>query len=258
MGNFVFNGISAAQMGLVVERFPSQHVPRKRMTNIKIPGRSGDLHQWDGSFENFKKRYVCWFKENPLRPGLALRAQYIKNWLLSAPAAARLEDTYEPDIYRLATYTGGAEIENVMNRFGRFTVEFDCAAPSYLVSGEEPTVLTATGIKDDVITKTLMNPTKWTSLPLVEVTGSVGGVITIRDEYLQVRFIGFDDVRTLYIDCDTREAWEVVDGVEVSRNDWVILSDYPRLREGKNTVSFVDGGTTGIKSVKIYPRWWHV
>lgn len=257
MSNFVFNGVSAADMGLVVERFPGQYVPRKRMTSIPIPGRSGDLHQWDGSYENFTKRYSCWFKELPLTPGVAARASAIVDWLMSAPAASRLEDTHAPDVFHLATYQGGADIESIYNRYGRFTVEFDCAAPAYLIDGETPAELNATGTQGDVVWRGIFNPTSHASYPLIEVTGNVSGVIYVGDAQLLVRFIGYDDERTLYVDCYTREAWEVVDGVEVSRNAWV-LADYPQLPAGATRIWFEDTGSTGIKRVKIYPRWWRL
>lgn len=242
MGDFTFNGVSASSMGLVVERFPAQHTPRKRLTTISIPGRSGDLHQWDGGFENFTQQYVCWFKSSPVSD----QAHRIKQWLLSAPAASRLEDTYDSSVYHLATYQGGAEIENSRDRFGRFTVEFDCASPAYLKSGDAPVTFAGGGV--------LTNPSAWASLPLLVISGSVSGVVKIGGTSMTIRFVGYDDMRTLYVDSDSREAWELADGERISRNDWVASQDFPSIDPGDNAISM----TGGIKSVAIYPRWWTV
>ena len=254
MGDFSFNGVSASDMGLVVERYPDQHTPRKRMTVISIPGRSGDLHYWDGSFENFTQRYACWFKSAPV----SLQARRIKQWLLSAPAGARLEDDYDDAVFHLATYRGGGDIESCLNRFGRFTVEFDCAAPAYLKSGELAFELSSKTGEAAEVFGLLNNPSAWPSLPLIEVTGITSGVVYIGDSALMVRFPGVNELRTFYVDCDTREAWEIVDGTEVSRNEWITVGEFPQIAPGRNEVSFLNNGNTGIQSVRITPRWWTV
>lgn len=242
MGNFVFNGISAADMGLVVERHPVQHAPRKRIASISIPGRSGDLHQWDGAFDNFTQSYICWFKNSPV----ALQAHKIKEWLLSAPASARLEDTYDATVFHLATYAGPMDIENVLNRFGRCTVTFDCAAPAYLKLGENAMGIIGSG--------NLYNPTPWPSKPLIVVkcTDKLGGVIHIGDRAVNVLFKNMQTDR-LYIDCDIQEAWEIVDGAEVPTNAVIGSAEYPVIEPGQNAVTL---SGVGISEVTIYPRWY--
>lgn len=242
MGNFVFNGVSAADMGLTVERFPVQQAPRKRLTAITIPGRSGVLHQWDGAFDNFTQRYICWFKASPV----AGQAHKIKEWLLSAPAAARLEDTYDSTVYHQATYTGPMDIENVLDRFGRCTIEFDCAAPAYLKSGETALRITSGGF--------INNPTPWPSRPLIVVTcnNSIGGVVHIGSREVSVLFNNMQ-TDTLYIDCDIREAWEIVDGVEVPTPASIGSPEYPVIEPGRNDITITG---IGIEAVTVYPRWW--
>lgn len=242
MGNFIFNGVSAADMGLVVERYPGQPVPRKRLTSITIPGRSGNLHQWDGAYENVTLRYRCWFKASPVTD----HAHAIKAWLMSAPALARLEDTYDPQVFRLATYKGGAEIDNVLDRFGRFTIEFDCDAPVYLKSGETGFSFNSDG--------QLINPTSFASAPLIRIhkVSDFGGVVRIGDYSLNVLF---NSIRSewLYVDCALREAWEIVDGIEVPSNANVSSPSFPVIEPGVNDVSF---SGVSIDRIVVTPRWW--
>lgn len=239
MGNFFFNGVSAADMGLNVERIPSQYSPRKRIASYAIPGRSGALHQWDGSWENHPIRYECWFKSSPVRA----QAHKIKQWLHTAPAGARLEDTYDDTVYHLATYAGGAEIENIRDRFGRFVVEFDCDPRAFLKSGDIVLNITGSGL--------INNRGFAESFPLIEVTGSTGGTVTINDTVLLVRFPGYD-TKTLRVDTYLREAWDITDGGETSMNEWVTGTEFPTLRPGTNTVTI--GG--GIESIRVFPRSW--
>lgn len=229
-------------MGLTVERIPDLYIPRKRITAHQIPGRSGDLHQWDGAWENYPVRYQCWFKAAPT--GAQLRK--VAAWLSGAPAGARLSDTYDPDVYRLATYAGGVDVENIRNRYGRFIATFDCDARKFLKTGDTALNITGSGL--------LNNQTGNTAYPLIEITGSVSGLVKINDVPLLVRFPGYDDTRTLRVDTYLREAWDITDGGETSMNEWIAGTDFPLIVPGSNTIS-IDGG---IDSIRVYPRWWQV
>lgn len=239
MGNFKFNGVSAADMGLVVERRPRLYVPKKRVKSHQIPGRSGDLHTWDGSWENYTQPYECWFKSAPV----ADQAHKIKAWLSHAPVGARLEDTYDDDVYHFATYIGGAEIENIHDRFGRFTVSFDCDPRAFLKSGDTALNITGSGL--------LNNTTDNAAYPLIEVTGSVSGVVTIGSTSLLVRFPG-TETQTLRVDTYLREAWDITDGGESSMNEWITGQDFPLIVPGTNQVQI----TGGIDAIRVFPRWW--
>lgn len=237
---FKFNDISSADMGLVIEKLPRRTVPQKRVTPYAIPGRSGDLHQWDGSYENYEQSYRCWFRSDPVPE----QVHKIAEWLHNAPFGARLEDSYDDDVYHLASYIGGDEIESITSRLAKFTVSFDVAAPAYLTSGDSALTITNGGL--------LNNTTGRESLPLIEVTGSVSGLVKIGEYSLTLLFPGYDDVRTIYVDCELREAWEVVDGVEVCTNTVVATKKFPRIAPGTNKIEI----TGGIETVRVWPRWW--
>lgn len=246
MGNFIFNGVSAADLGLVVDRYPVQYAPRKRITTITIPGRSEPLHQWDGSFEPFMQRYECWFKSSPV----AGAAHRVKEWLLSAPAGARLEDTYDEEVFHTATYAGGADIENSLDRFGRVTLEFECAAPAYLKRGEEPVRIlpgTETIVRND---------TPFPAYPLLAIrgNGNLGCVVTVGKHEIDV-FWGGSGADWLYFDCKLHEAWEIIDGVEHPVNPQISIDihSFPALEPGDNIVQ-VRG--IGAEYVELIPRTW--
>lgn len=246
MGNFIFNGVSAADLGLVVDEFPAQHAPRKNITTITIPGRSEPLHQWDGSYAPFTKRYVCWFRDTPV----AGTAHRVKAWLLSAPAGARLEDTFDEDVYHNATYAGGADIENALDRFGRVTVEFECAAPAYLKYGEMPI-----RIRPNTPT-VIINDTAFPAYPLLTIhgNGSLGCVIHVNGEEINVLW-GAGGAVSLCFDCAMHEAWKIVDGVESPANDLFSLTihSFPQLAPGENTVE-IRG--VGAEYMELVPRFW--
>lgn len=239
---FKFNGGSSLDYGLVIEAYPIVTAPEKDITEILVPGSSEPLHQWNGSFKPFARKYKCWFAKSPV----AGQARKMKEWLENAPASSRLEDSYSPSEWHKATFIGPMDITNVMDQLGRFTVEFRCAAPAFLTSGDKSLTFTGEGL--------LNNPTSRPSLPLIQVTGSVSGLVKIGDAVLTILFSGYNDVHTFWVDCHLREAWEEVDGVEVNRNEWVSSQEFPAISPGTNHVEI----TGGITSVNIWPRWWTV
>lgn len=244
MGNFIFHGVSAADMGLVVDRYPDQYAPRKNINTIAIPGRQEPLHQWDGSYAPFVQRYVCWFKETPV----AGATHRIKQWLLSAPAGARLEDTYDAEVFRHATYIGGTDIENIRDRFGRVTLEFECAAPAYLKSGEMP-------IRIPANTPTIVrNDTPFPAYPLLVVhgTGKLGCVVVVGGHEIDILW---NSTHPIYFDCALYEAWEMVDGVERPVNSSIktTIHSFPQLAPGDN---LVEARGVGVDHIELVPRTW--
>ena len=105
MSDFTFNGISAASLGLGIERYPGIPMPRKKITALSIPGRSGELHIDEGGLENVVVRYEVWWK-NPKIDNFntSVHARKVTRWLYGAPVGARLEDTYNPGVFRTATF----------------------------------------------------------------------------------------------------------------------------------------------------------
>lgn len=246
MGNFIFNGISAADLGLEVIQFPVQHAPRKHITTITIPGRQEPLHQWDGSFEPFTQRYVCWFKESPV----AGAAHRIKQWLLSAPAGARLEDSFDEDVFHHATFLGGVDIENTLDRIGRMTLEFECAAPAYLKTGEMP-------IRVPANTPTIVrNDTQFPAYPLLTIhgNGKLGCTVIVGGHEIDILW-GQASTQTIYFDCAMHEAWEMVDGVEQPVNSSIstTIHSFPQFAPGDN---LVEARGIGVDYIELVPRTW--
>ena len=131
---------------------------------------------------------------------------------------------------------------------GTLHIEFSRFPQRYLASGKVEIALTH---RDDPYVIT--NPTPFDAKPLIVVTGS--GTFTIEDKTLTV-LQGASTFQTIYIDCETMEAWERVDGGIVPRNDYIqnIDDGFPVLKSGANNVTV----GSGIMFLKITPRWWRV
>lgn len=146
MGVIIFNGRSSTEFGIEVEHLPDYDTPERDYDIIHVPGRNGDLVIDTGSFKNTSRKYQI----SVATRGEAFyeKIKPIVEWLHSSSGYARLEDTYEPDYYRLAYYRESNTIDNLFDDAGRATITFTCKPQRYLKSGELPTSFVEGGGKN--------------------------------------------------------------------------------------------------------------
>ena len=231
---FFFNGARSIDKGLTIEYCPSVGTGQRVVEKISVPGRSGDLVIDTGAYGNYIQPYEIWFKDG-LR-GTTRAARDIAQWLLSGVGYMRLEDTYDPEIFRLAMFTGPFDVENWMLIAGRATLEFDCQPQRWLKTGQLP-VAVQSG-------QSLIN-TWQPAKPLIQVTGTGDGTLVVGGSTISIS----DMTGAITLDSETEDAYS---GTENLNNNVQVNGGYPILQNGETAVSF----SGGITAVKITPRWW--
>ena len=227
-------GKSSDDVKVIVERYPGRTYAQKKLLITSIPGKSGDMVEDLGGYNNYAQEYMVYLSAD--QPKLPTVAKAAAAWLAGPVGYQRLEDSYEADTFRLAFFEGPMDIENILNRFGRATISFNCDPRRFLVSGETPVTLTAAGI--------VTGPNPFPALPLIEVTGSGDITLTVGD--VNVEITGLENKITL--DSETQNAYNGATNL----NGIINAPDFPVLREGANNISW----TGTVTSVKIIPRWW--
>jgi len=236
MGVIIFNGVSSADYDIQVENPPGYDTPEKDYEIIHIPGRNGDLAIDDGSYKNVVRQYNI--AVGSTRKHYAMLANSISKWINSTSGYVRLEDSYEPDYYRLALYREGRSLSNIRGQAGRTVINFDCKPQRFLKSGDTSVTVVTSGQK-------LVNPTGFVALPTITVYGSGAAILGIGGYNITISEI---DV-SLTINSDIQDVYKEA----VNKNDTVTLtSGFPVLSSGENEISF----TSGITSVVIVPKWW--
>lgn len=233
MGAIFWGGVPSYNFNIQVERYPSQDGPSRLVETIQVPGRNGALTIDTGAYANYEQLYEIYFNANVKKTPAVARE--VKKWLLLPVGYRRLEDTYEPEIFRLARYNGPPQIENARNLFGRMTLSFDCQPQRWLKDGEHPVLFSRAG--------ELVN--SWfPALPLIRINGNGSGNLYVGSYTVQVNALdGY-----LMLDSATQNAYK---GTQ-NKNGDVSISEFPVLQPGGTTVSW-DGGIT---SAEITPRWW--
>lgn len=184
----------------------------------------------------------------------------IRNWLLGAGGYCELRDTYHPDEFRAARYSGGFSFSEVtqLHRDGRMTLSFDCKPQRFLDAGTQAINVPYTGV--DVVNPVLnlstfhnasAKPVFMFFLPSIEAQGvtirnaggNVIGTIAVSGEAAE-----FGSVT---LDCETLNA-RFPDGSNA--NAYVSVSGTPVLPlAGAARVS-----ASGRNPVTMIPRWWTI
>ena len=130
---FVFGGRKSSDFGVWASGLAIFDTPAKRYEMIDVPGRNGALTIEDGSFENIELT----FKDCFIPSNFAENFSAFKSFLYSQKGYQRLELSWLPNEYRLATFVDGIEpdVKNWDGK-GKFDLTFNCKPQRFLKSGE--------------------------------------------------------------------------------------------------------------------------
>ena len=121
----IYNDKNLSDFGVAVIGRGTFNAPARDIEKVHVPGRSGDMLFDDGSMQNIVVTYPdCCIVENFPRNVRALR-----NFLYTDPGYHKLEDSYNPETYRLGAFLGPFDAEGHTgrgNRSGVFSLSFDC------------------------------------------------------------------------------------------------------------------------------------
>lgn len=243
MGIIKFNGISSEDLGIIIQFIPSYEFPEKEYQTVSIPGRNGNLVIDNGSFKNVERTYSIakvFKKGEKFIPSTSA----IVSWLYSANGYARLEDSYEPDFYRMAIYKNDGSLSNYYDVATALEITFECKPERWLISGEKFILVN----NDDKI----QNPTSFDSSPVITLTTIANEDTTINIEGTEIKIKRFNEIKNLVIDCENMECYSEEDKSTYNSHIVLINNEFPKLiRNKRNTITF-----TNATNFKIQPRWW--
>ena len=229
----VYDNVSSLDFQTYLSGAGAFEIPKRDMTKVQIPGRNGDLFIDNERYENVKLIYPIIFMNNfEINKRLLVR-EFSKN-----TGYKRLEDTFNPDYFRLASFEGiSGSKTNYLYDAGYFNLEFDCKPQLYLKSGEQSFVV------DDE--KNILNPTYEVALPIIKVTGV--GSFSINDDYFNL----LHNTGVTIVDCEKKEVYEGT----INRNDDFerYNNELPKLYVGNNHIVCESG-----VSLEIIPMWWTI
>ena len=230
---FTFGGANSLAFDVWLQNPHSENMPEKDVELLTIPGRLGEMIIDHNRWKNVRLPY-----------DLAIDKNFIKNFrglksaMLSKQGYQRLENSFEPDVFRLATvYQMIEPNSSYLHKAGQFTVVFDCKPQRFLKSGTEPITFAKHG--------SLSNFTGYPAQPLIRVEYSGEGELHIGAYTVKLYDTAAGE---LTIDCETMDAYRE----DEPMNHLIGCEKFPVLEAGSNAISW----TGGITAVEITPRWW--
>lgn len=255
MEYIIFNGQKSSDFGITISGEGVYNAPARKYDSYVVPGRNGALLIDTGMFENITVSYPA-----AITRDLKTYEAAIRNWLLGASGYCELRDTYHPDEFRIARYSGGFTFNEItqLHRDGRMTLSFDCKPQRFLDAGKQAINVPYTGV--DVVNPALnlsafcnasakpifmffFRSIEAQGVTIRNASGNTTGTISVVGEAAEFG--------TVTIDCETLDA-RFPDGSNA--NIYVSVSGAPELPlSGVSHVSAV-----GLNPVTMIPRWWAI
>ena len=135
-GLIVWGGVASTDYGMVVSQAPAYDKPTRRVEAVTVPGRNGSILFDEGAFSDTTRTYNVFITEDMAHSvPLSDRVNALTAWLFSNVGYTRLEDNFEPDVFRLAYYSGGNDVTNELMQYGESELTFTCRPERFLKSG---------------------------------------------------------------------------------------------------------------------------
>ena len=238
-GVIVYGGVDSSNYGIVVGESPAFERPNRKQTIVQVPGRNGSVLFQENAWEDVTRTYSVWLDEDIANnKSLTDKVNDYQAALNSLTGYQMLTDNFEPDVYRLAYYSGGDQFTNEMTQYGRANLRFVCRPERFLVSGAD-----AVEVDDG---DTLTNPTPFASKPLIHIEASNETIeVSIGGKTITAEVTDY-----INIDCERMNAYRLP--VE-NRND-KISGAFPTIPSGSNTI----GITGNYTKVEITPNYFTI
>ncbi len=261
MSSLTFNGKTAASFGLRIGGVNVYDAQEREVQLYTVPGRIGavypalDLSQIPNEVREYS---AALYMRASSDDAVQHRMANIRDWLMNSNGYAELSDSYEPDLYRRAFFTGNfAPIRKGAGQNFEIPLRFSCD-PRRFISGNHD--FTLDGTQGDVNYTTPETVDGFTireaCKPLIYISKDESyNTVNFTDATTNVRFgqlliKGYEE--DFWFDCETLTAW--VDDVDKTPCNEIIddVIGEIRLGPGPTKISFL----SAMMSMRFYPRWW--
>lgn len=268
---FSFGGVDTRNYQIIVDSSDTLAKPTRDVERLVVPGRSGSLTVDNGRFNDVSVTYHCHVKrgfDSNFNGFLAaLHALGGERKLVDGRLETYYAGTYNgvtsPGCYRKAVLDESVQPANIFaGCFGDFDITFTCKPQIWLNAGD---------VAIEVVqgtSKRIYNPTKFPSIPLLQLYGKGTGTSESTLAKFTVSGDGTTETATigvnvnspysyLYVDCDMEDAYNG----SANCNQYInAISDGKFPRCGASASGFLASVTSPNSGARmlIYPRWWTI
>lgn len=131
----IFGGIDSSDYNVFISGTDTFSAPERDVQYVQVAGRNGDLIVDNGRWNNIQVSYPAFIPNT-----FENRIGEFRAAMMQKTGYQKLEDTYHPEEYRMASFSYGLNPSNItaFHRFGEFALTFNCKPQRYLKAGDEP------------------------------------------------------------------------------------------------------------------------
>ena len=155
--------------------------PAADVESTSVPGRNGDILTENAKagrrrYQNVDIKYKAFFFN-----GLPAKTAAVKAWLLSPVGYQKLQDTYDPDFFRMAVCKDALAFDVTAQKAAEMELTFNCKPQRWSVDGQRSVRLESR--------TTLKNPFAFPAQPIFKVYGDSGGELYVGEEKITIHSI---------------------------------------------------------------------
>ncbi|MBU5594920.1 phage tail protein [Amphibacillus sp. MSJ-3] len=225
----LIDDVEVSNHDLYYAALPSVPTPEQDVEHVEVRGRHGSLTKKYG-FKDIAYPIEFYFHEDkPFKKSFRLA----KPHLFEAKTLSFMDDD---EVFYKVKSVQIETAENVVYRFGKFTVNFTLDPFQYELADSSQTITEETTLTNN----------GYESQPVITAHAEGTGKIYINDQE-----IGIKDVNgTIIIDSELMNAYRNAGGIITNLNSHMV-GDFPVFKHGDNVIDF-DGDITKLE---INPRW---
>jgi predicted phage tail component-like protein len=231
MLSFIFGGKNSyTDFGIVITKRPSIPSPKRRVTNITIPGRNSSLKYDENTYEDITVTVECALRKDNLADNIDI----IKGWLICSGEEDLIFD-FQADKKYIAQVVNAIDFAQAYKYFSKFVIVFSCQPFKYAVDNSIINIInTGTSIN---------NLGTIESEPVISLYGSGDIVIKINGGQINLKGItGKITINSVIQDCYD-DAGNNLNGQ--------MSGEFLKLKPGENIIEW----SGNVTKIELLPNW---
>ncbi|WP_373181208.1 distal tail protein Dit [Clostridium butyricum] len=233
MLSFTFgNKNSYTDYGILIAKRPNIPLPKRRVSNVVIPGRSSSLKFDEGTYDDITITLECSIID---KKDIIEKIDKIKEWLVIT-GESDLIFSFEPNKKYIAQIVNAIDFKQALKYTSSFPIIFNCKPFKYSV---EKNIITIT--KNN---STIYNEGTFQSEPVIKIYGSGDIKLKINDNEVTVKNVeGYVTIDSVLKDCYKDDVLKNGD----------MIGEFLAFKVGENAIGF--SGNVSKVDVKINEVW---
>ena len=249
---FSFGKFESRDFAVFVDSPTAFDAPIPETDSYSFFGNSGDVVFDRHRYPNIRLKYTLVIEA---KRNIDTVMTKIRALLLSMAGYQRLEDSYNPTIYRMAKVAKNFIVKkrSVDDRFSLVELTFDAMPQRFWKDGDRAVEI---DVRQPVAVPMIYNPTGFASSPLLRFvanaeSGSIKAGKSLTTEEFLLEFSGVPTGKALLFDSQTLDLTVEEDGTFL--NDKCYSTDTLLIYAGNNWFDLEN-----IESLQVVPRWWEI